>query len=53
MKRLDQKMYDVKPEVLGLQAFSSCGPTLTDVFGLSTISSFECEEIILLKLFSD
>ena len=34
-------------------AFSPCGPTLLDIFGLNKISSFECEEIIPLTLCSD
>ena len=53
MKRLYEDLDDVDPDDLGFQAFSPCGPTLADIFGLRKISSIECEEIIPLKLFSD
>ena len=53
MKRLYEDLDDVDPDDLGFQAFSPCGPTLAELFGLSKISSIECEEIIPLKLFSD
>ena len=53
MKRLYKDLDDVDPDDLGFQAFSACEPTLADIFGLNKISSFECEEVIPLKLFSD
>ncbi len=53
MKRLYEDLDDVDPDDLGFQAFSPCGPTLAELFGLRKISSIECEEIIPLKLFSD
>ena len=53
MKRLYEDLDDVDPDDLGFQAFSPCGPTLAELFGLRKISSIECVEIIPLKLFSD
>ena len=53
MKRLYEDLDDVNPDDIGFQAFSPCGPTLAELFGLSKISSIECEEIIPLTLFSD